>query len=427
MADTNFRGPVTSMGSLEGQAGNTATIEPLDGPVITYQGGAVADPRFFPFAKDGFAPGRVRAYYASEDFVCVDTIPSATSTTTVAAAQTPSTTAAVALTLTTAVLGTAANVPVWAPGIPIIPTNTTVPVTVSAVDFGFATGTTAANSSTVVVTDNTLFTLNQWIVVGGAGSGSATNVALNTQVRSLAANGTSITVSPVAATALSHAPIGQGNLYNTDLPPATQFGPAAASANATEPYRLAGLAVLFDPRQGIARNLTITAASIGSGTTAILASGYDIYGVPMTEVITADGTTTVGGVKAFKYVSSVVVQTAATSGTPADISIGVGDVAGLALREDTWDYTDIRFNGGRQVASTGFTAAVLTAATNTSGDVRGRQNFSTGVFGNATATAAAGGGFNGVRRAFISLKVPQIRMIGSNPNAYTGMFGVTQA
>ena len=427
MADTNFRGPVTSMGALEGQAGNTATLEPLDGPSIDYQGRAVPDPRAFPFSKDAFAPGRVDAFYSTDRFVCVDAIPSATSTTTVAAAQTPSTTAGVALSLTTAVLGTAAGVAVWAPGIPIIPTNTTVPVTVSAIDFGFATGTTAANSSTVVTQDNSLFTLGQWLAIAGAGSGSATNRVLMTQVMTRLANGTGITISPVAATALLNAPIGQGNLYNPNLPPATQFGPSAASASATEPYRLAGLAVLFDPAQGVARNLTITAASIGSGTTAILATGYDIYGVPMTEILTADGTTTVGGAKAFKYVSTIAVQTAATTVTPADISIGVGNLLGFALRVDRWEYTDIRFGGGLQIVNTGWTAAILVTATNTTGDVRGTQNFSTGLFGSSTGSAAAGAPFNGVKRAVVALTVPAVRMIGSNPNAYTGMFGVTQA
>lgn len=429
MADTNFRGPVTSMGSLEGQAGNTATVEPLDGPSIVYQGAAVPDPRFFPFAKDGFAPGRVKAFYATDSFFCVDTIPSASATATIAAAQAPSTTAGVALTLTTAVLGTAADVPVWAPGIPIIPTNTTVVQTVSAIDFGFATGTTVANSSTVIVTDNAVFTLNQWIVIGGVGSGGATNVALLAQVMSRAANGTSITISPVAATALSHAPIGQGNLYNPDLPPATQFGPSAASASATEPYRLAGLGVLFDPAQGVARNLSVTAASIGSGTTALLATGYDIYGVPMTEIITADGTTTVYGLKAFKYVSTIATQTAATTVTPANIEVGLGNLLGFPLRNDRWEYTNISYGGGRQVASTGWTAplALTATATNTSADVRGTQNFSTGVFGNSTATAAVGGQLNGVKRVVISQQVRQIRMINSSPNATTGLFGVTQA
>lgn len=425
MADTNFRGPMTSMGSMLGdQSGTTAQIQPFDGPSIFYQSVAFPDPRFYPFDKDGVSPGRIESFFLSSQFAAIDAIPSASSTTTVAAAQAPSTTAAVALNLTTATLGTAAGVPVWAPGVPIIPTNTTVPVTVSAIDFGFTTGTTVAASSTVITVDNTLFTLGQWIVIGGA---AAVNSALITQVMSINANGTGITISPVAATAISHGPIGQGNLFSNLLPPATQFGPATASANAAQPYRLAGLAVLFDPAQGVARNLTITAASIGSGTTAVLASGYDIWGVPMTEVLTADGTTTVAGKKAFKYVSSVVVQTAATTVTPANINIGVGDLLGFPLRNDQWEYTDMRFGGGLQTVNTGWTSAITATATNTTGDVRGTQNFSTGFFGAAAGSSAAGAPFNGVKRVTVKMRVPMIRMIGSNPNTYTGLFGVTQA
>ncbi len=425
MADSNFRGPVSSMGSLEGeQGGTTAAINPTDGPSISYQAGAVPDPRFYPYDKDNIGAGRIEAFFSSPVFVAVDSIPPTTTTTSVAAIQTPSVTAGVALTLVTATVGTAAGVPVWATGVPIIPTNTTIPVTVSAIDFGFATGSTVANSSTVHTNDNTLFTLGQWLVIGG---GQAVNSALITQVRTISTNGTGITVSPVAGTTALHLPIGQGNLFNNDLPPATQFGPSAASANATMPYRLAGAAVLFDPQQGVTRNLTIAAASIGSGTTAVLVSGYDIYGVPMTEILTADGTTLVNGKKAFKYVSSIVVSVAATTVTPADLSIGAGDIYGFPLRVDKWEYTESRFNGGLQIHSTAMVAAVTTLATNTSGDVRGTQNFSTGMFGAATGSAVVGAGFNGVKRLVVKMQVPQIRITQSNPNAYTSMFGVTQA
>lgn len=427
MGDTNFRGPVSSMGSLEIQSGNTATIEPLDGPDISYQGWVLPDPRGGAFDKDGVGPARVNGYYCGDKFTVVDSIPSTSSTATVAAAQAPSTTAGVALTLATAVLGTAANVPVWSPGVPIIPTNTTRPVTVSVIDFGFTTATTVANSSTVALLDNTVVTLNQWIVIAGAGGGSVTNQALITQVRSINANGTGITVIPAAATALSHAPVGQGNLYSDLLPPATQFGPAAASANATEPYRLAGLAAMFDPAQGVTRNLTITAASIGSGTTAILATGYDIYGVPMTEILTADGTTTVNGKKAWKYVSSVAVQTAATTVTPAQISIGYSDLLGFNLRSDRWEYVTMKYNGGLQINSGGYVAAVTSVATNTSGDVRGTQNFSTGLFGGAAGSATVGAPFNGVKRVVVEMSLPPQRMIAATPLSSTSMFGVVQA
>jgi hypothetical protein len=176
-----------------------------------------------------------------------------------------------------------------------------------------------------VVVDNSLFSVGQWLIIPGVGG--TTNVALITQVQSVSTNTTVITILPAAQTALNNVPIGQGNLYSQLLPPGSQFGPAAVAANAAEPYRVAGLGLAFDPAQGVARALAVAAASIGSGTTALTVAGYDIYGVPMTELITANGSTIVNGKKAFKYISSITVATAATTVTPAAIGVGVSDVS----------------------------------------------------------------------------------------------------
>src|SRR5262249_7711252 len=150
----------------------------------------------------------------------------------------PSTTTGVALTLVTAQAGTAAGVPVFSPGVPLVPFGKSTATTVAAIDFGFTTGTTASNSSTVVVTDNTLFSIGQWLVIPGAGAAGVTNSALITQVASVSgANTTTIFITPVAATALNNNPIGQGNFYGNLAPIGGQLGQAvAASANAAEPY-----------------------------------------------------------------------------------------------------------------------------------------------------------------------------------------------
>lgn len=422
MAETINRGPNVSVGSLM-----DGRVEQFDGPSVDYQGFITLDPRFSPMAKDGLSPARAVGFYNSGQFIIVDAVPSATGTSAIAAAQAPSTTTGVALTLATAVLGTAANVPVWTPGIPIIPTNTTKVVTVSAIDFGFCTGTTASNSSTVVLTDNTVVTQGQWIVIGGAGASGATNVALITQVMSTLANGTGIQISPVAATALNNAPIGQGNLYSQFLPPATQFGPAAASANAAEPYQSAGFTKMFDPRQGVARAVAVAAASIGSGTTALLVTGFDVYGVPTTEIVTASGTTIVNGNKAFKYISTITVSSPATSGTPANISVGASDLLGFNMRDDKWEYLDVFFNAGFQINNTGWTSAFTGTSTNTTGDVRGTQNFSTGLFGGTGGTAVVGAGFNGAKRVTVVMAPTQQAMVNTNPLSTKLWFGVTQA
>jgi len=413
MAESLFRGPVANVGSLM-----DGRVEPLDGPSIDYQGGVIANPSFSPANKDGLAPGAMKGWFNNPYIVLTDVIPSANSTTTVAAAQAPSTTAGVALGLTTAVLGTAAGVAVWTPGIPIIPVGTSVATTVSAIDFGFATGTTAVNSSTVIVNDNTLFSVGQWVVIGGAGSAGATNVALFAQVQSLSTNANSalITISPVAATALSHTPIGQGNLYSQFLPPATQFGPAAASANASDPYRVAGFSLPFNPLEGSARALSVTAASIGSGTTALVVAGYDMYFNAMSELITANGTNTVNGKKAFKYVSSIKVVTAATTVTPANVVVGISDIFGFHLRSDKWEYADYRFGGTSVINNAGWTKALGTSASTSTADVRGTLNASTAF---AVPT-------DGARRLFMAVTMPVYSAAAATPLNTAPILGTAQ-
>lgn len=413
MAESLFRGPVVNIGALM-----DGRVEPLDGPSIDYQAGVVANPSFSPANKDGLSPGAIKGWYNSPYVVTTETIPSVNSTSTIAAAQAPSTTAGVALLLTTAVLGTAAGVAVWTPGIPIIPVGTTSVATVAAIDFGFATGTTVAASSTVIVNDNTQFAVGQWVVIGGVGAAGATNTPLFTQVQSLSTNANSslITISPVAATALSHAPIGQANLYNQLTPPATQFGPSAVTPTTVDPYRVAGFALPFNPMEGSARALSVTAASIGSGTTAFVIAGYDMYFNPMSELITASGTTTVNGKKAFKYVASVKVVTAATTVTPANVVVGVSDIFGFNLRAEKWEYADYRFGGTAILNNVGFTASLSTSSSTSTMDVRGTLNASTAF---AVPT-------DGARRLMMAVTIPGYRLCQATPLNTTPILGTAQ-
>lgn len=411
MADTLNRGPYVSAGSLM-----DGRVEPPDGVSIEYQGSMVADPSKSPMNKDTTNPGAIKGWFGSPYLVLTDCIPSANNTTSLAAAQAPSTTAGVALTLITAQVGTAAGVAVAAPGIPIIPVGTTVATTTLAIDFGFTTGTTAANSSTVVVVDNSLFTLGQWIVIPGVGASGNTNTPLFTQVQSISTNTTVITISPSALTAGNNLPIGQGNLYSNLTPAATQFGPAAASANAADPYKVAGFGLPFNPSEGSARNIVIASATTTSGTATYIVNGYDIYGNAMSELIA--GTAGPGGLgkKAFKYVTSIKTVTAATTGTPANVSVGVGDVFGFHIRSDKWEYTDYRFGGTTAINSTGWTRALATASSTTTADVRGTLNASTAF---AVPT-------DGARRLFMAISLPLYNTLGGTPVNTTGLLGTTQ-
>ncbi len=314
MAENNTRGPYASMGSLEVQGGTAANIEPMDGPSISYQDTVVPDIRVVPFAKDGTAPGRVPSFASGMNVWGCDNIPQLRTTTQLAASQVATNAIAVAL-ATVGVAGVASACSI-AVGVPIIPIGTSIATFAIALDFGFTTGTTTASSTSVVVVDNTLFKIGQWIVIGNVGNTAATR-SLMTQVQSSSGT-TTIFVAPAPATALANVPIGQANLYGSGLlPPATQFGPAAASASAHAFGGAfeAGLARVMNPRETLTRNIVLSLAT--SGNYSALVSGWDLWGNPMTELITMASQTTVAGKKAFKYLGSIVSGTSSTDPRPA--------------------------------------------------------------------------------------------------------------
>lgn len=162
-----------------------------------------------------------------------------------------------------------------------------------------------------------------------------------------------------------------------------------------------------DPTKQISRCVSISVASGGAGG-ALLVSGWDIYGVPMTEKITAasspSGTTTTNGKKAFKFIGSVTPQFT----NAFNYSVGTADIIGFPLLSQLFCYASIGFAGSPITSSTGFVAAVSTAATNTTGDVRG--------------TYALQAVSDGVKTVQIFQSISP-----ANIQTMTGYFGVTQA
>lgn len=162
-----------------------------------------------------------------------------------------------------------------------------------------------------------------------------------------------------------------------------------------------------DPTKQIARAVSITTASGGVGGVFVVA-GWDVYGVPMSEKITAasspTGTALTTGKKAFKAIQSVIPQI----GGSFTYSIGTSDTYGFPLRCDTFVYARIGWAGSPITSSAGFTAAVTTTATNTTGDVRG--------------TYAVQSSSDGTK----SLQFFQ-SISPANITVMSGFFGVTQA
>lgn len=162
----------------------------------------------------------------------------------------------------------------------------------------------------------------------------------------------------------------------------------------------------WDPTKALARNVRLTSGGNDSGITFTV-RGYDVYGYPMSETITGANAGVAAGAKAFKYIASVT-HTGSVAGT---LTIGTGDVFGFPLRTDRFFYADIAWNSARITANTGFTAAVTTTATATTGDVRG--------------TYAAQSASDATKQLQIRI-TPSVANL-SGTSLTTGLFGVTQA
>ena len=430
MADTTFKGPIAAPGPLLIESGTAATIQPFDGLSGFYQGVAMLDPRSAPFPAEGTSPGRAPAFMNNINLIAVDNKPQATNATCVAnsAAQT----SLVAMPLATAqVSNPNAGAPFIAVGVPILPQGTTVIQTPTiTLDFGFATGTTTANSSTVPVNDGTQFQIGQWIVIGGAAN-AAGSASLITQVQSITATtvAPAITVGPtLPATGVVNAPIGAANLFGgAYLPPATQFGPAAATANSAVPDSVAGLARIHNPKELLARNV-VAYVGTASATVTFLVVGYDVWKQPMSELITIANAnraaTSFFGKKAFKHITSITCGTAAAAQTA---TLGIGDVFGFPYRADEWEQTQVFWNGCQMPTSNGFLAPATTSpATNITGDVRGTIQLSTAGGGNAISVATAMLS-NGTARLAVIQNIAVWNALNGTPLNTVPIFGVTNS
>lgn len=114
--------------------------------------------------------------------------------------------------------------------------------------------------------------------------------------------------------------------------------------------------------------LSIAASSSYSGKVTI--NGFDYLGQPMTEEITANGTTAVAGAKAFKYIASVTCA----SGAAVTVTISRLLKIGLPFKT-TKILAEVR--DGANSTTTQLVDPVLTAGTATSSDPRGLLNLTT--------------------------------------------------
>lgn len=181
-------------------------------------------------------------------------------------------------------------------------------------------------------------------------------------------------------------------------------------------YTSFGTVSMYDPTTMVARALRVVSGN-GGDSGSVLITGADVYGYTMSESITISANATATGKKAFKFVTSAVVTGTLTSGT-----IGTTDIIGFPLRVDSFLYANIVWiaSGGGVAAAaaqttpfgtaSAFTYAVTSAATTTTGDVRGTINL-------------------GTQQASDGSKRLQFELLLSVANCGTtaGLVGVTQA
>lgn len=135
----------------------------------------------------------------------------------------------------------------------------------------------------------------------------------------------------------------------------------AAAGDALINGALAGVA-------DVSRGLTTKSSSASDTTQTVTVRGKGIYGDPLTETITLNGTTEVPGKKAFKSVSQVTVSAALVG----NLTVGTTDVLGLPFAAATKSRViKVAFNDATDASATIVAAVATDPATATTGDVRG--------------------------------------------------------
>lgn len=399
MSLTTNTGPYVTTGNVN----PVQNSEPDAGPSMSFQGSGLVDPRFV--GSIGAAPGgKVYGLFANSYVVSTDSIPVALGATRIAAAQAAA--SGVGLALVTA---QGAGV---SPAMPVVPMGAgwqnSSAVNCLALDFGFTVcnSTSGLNTFTLPAGAWRLFNKGQRLIIAGAGAGGGN---LYTTVSNVpGTNGIAQTVLTTADNA--------GTSTNGCQVGTAHYTPGV---NVAYPYAVAGAVSMPDGNQGITRAVSVT-ANAGATGGAIVVRGYDVYGAPMSESITAVAGSTVNGKKAFKY---VVSATPAFTDAGHTYAVGTTDIMGFNFRADFWEYLNVFVAGTFVAVSTGWTVAdATTPATSTTGDVRGTYALQTASNGDGTVANWATS-----RRAALFGSIPLYNTINANNLNYATLFGSTQA
>jgi len=383
MSITAFSGPVISYGqNTIGSNPSTTDYNPDLGPSLFWGGVGRIDPRPNFNYIPGQAAGQFTAGFGTSDVQTISYAPYA---------------------LGTAAIAAAANV-VSGTAMTLVSTNST--------STGVSVGNTCTNYNTGAAVTGLLMVDGFASFTGVIASSILTVSSLTGAISiGMTISGTGVNTGATIVNQLTGAPGSTGTytVQGDDTASSTTMTAQATGTSAlAQPFGLLGQpssVYLWNPQALVARAVSVTGSSSATGGN-ITINGYDIYGVPMSEVIAAPASaTTVNGKKAFKYISSVV-----PAFTDAhNYSVGTTDIYGFPLRSDFFSDVAINYNAAAITANTGYVAAVTTSpATTTTGDVRG-------TYALQSASDAS------KRLAIRQFILP------ANMNSITGLFGVTQA
>lgn len=389
MSITAFTGPVVSFGQ-----GTSSDYNPEAGPSMFFAGQGILDPRL-PFT---YQPGQ-RAGDATGGFVGTSNIMTLNS---------------VPYTKAVAAIAAAANVVGGTPMTLVSANSATTGVSIVASITNRLTGVLDTNGTAGFVGIDTLASVTGTVAGNVLTVTATTAPVLSIGMVIVTVAGAVTGVTPVGMSIIGYGTGvgGVGTYTLSDTAGTAASGVITAHTIGVRscmlPFGSDGTIRPFNPQNLTARAVAITAATSASGTVVFTVKGYDIYGYPMIETITAATNTQTVGKKAFKYIKSVTPDTT----DAINYSVDTTDIFGFPIRSDFFGDVLVNYSASLNpaviTANTGYTASVQTVPTATTGDVRGTYTVQT-----ASST--------GANRLMIR-QTPDLYNIGSA----TGLFGAAQ-
>ena len=177
-------------------------------------------------------------------------------------------------------------------------------------------------------------------------------------------------------------PISKVNLGSPAALSATGIAAAQAVGGAVNLTINGSLASGGVATNAVPRGVSVVSANVADTSQTATFYGTDVYGVPVVETLTLNGTTTVAGKKAFKTITRVAMS-ATTAGT---VSAGVTDILGLPYKLTAKsDLISTWFNQIVEATLPTIVVADTNTATATTGDVRGTIDLHSALNGSAVS------------------------------------------